>query len=282
MATPPKLTDRAALDLHRQRALQRGGDAFFLVDHAKNILLERLEEVNRSFTSPAIVAGIPSLWQGMLPDAKVVADNDTLDLASLSHDLILHGLALHWADDPVGQLIQCNRALEADGLFVAVAFGGETLADFRTCLRDAEVALTGGLSPRMAPMADLRDLGALMQRAGFALPVADSLTVPVSYASAFALMRDLRGMGETNALDARDRKCPPKALFAATDALYRDRHGDSDGRITARFELVFLTGWAPSADQPKPLRPGSATTRLADALGVEERPTGDKTPRRHD
>lgn len=282
MTSPPKLTDRKALSRNRARALRGDRDAFFLVEHARDLLQERLSEVNRTFTNPAIVAGLPPLWDNVLSHACVVPDDETLALEETAHDLILHAMALHWADDPVGQLIQCNRALRPDGLFVAVAFGGETLADLRLALRDAEVELTGGLSPRVAPMADLRDLGGLMQRAGFALPVADSLTIPVSYASPTDLMRDIRGMGEGNALAARQKTIPPRALFERAATLYRDRHGDQDGRITTRFELVFLTGWAPSADQPKPLRPGSATTRLSDALGVPELPAGEKTPKIRD
>lgn len=282
MTAPPKLTDRVALTRNRARALAGGNGAFFLIERAQDLLQERLEEVNRTFTDPAVVTGFPSLWQGFLPDIRIVSDEETLELTEQSHDLVLHGLALHWADDPVGQLIQCNRALRPDGLFIAVAFGGETLADLRLCLRDAEVEVSGGLSPRIAPMADLRDLGGLMQRAGFALPVADSLTVPVSYSSAFHLMHDLRDMGEANALADRPRKAPSRAMFARAAELYAQRHAGDDGRITANFELVFLTGWAPSEDQPRPLRPGSAITRLSDALGVPELPAGDKTPQQRD
>ncbi len=162
-----------------------------------------------------------------------------------------------------------------------MAFGGRSLHELRTALAEAEVRLSGGLSPRVLPMADIRDLGALLQRAGFALPVADSTTIPVRYRDALHLMRDLRAMGEQNALAERPRCFAPRALFAAAAALYSESFADGDG-VTATIELVTLTGWAPDPSQPRPLRPGSASARLADALGTEEHPAGDKTPRRRD
>lgn len=282
MSSPPRLADRHALALHRKRAMANGPDAFFLFEHTQRLLEERLEEVNRTFTAPAVVSGLPDLWSTWWPTARMAADEAILHLEQGAHDLVAHLFALHWADDPVGQMIQCRRALAPDGMFVAAAFGGRTLSTFRECLRDAEVQLTGGLAPRVAPMSDLRDLGSLLQRAGFALPVADSVIVPVSYASVFDLMHDLRGMGETNALANRLRVCPSKRLFTLAEALYHERHAGSDGRITAEFEIIFLTGWAPHESQQKPLRPGSAEARLSDALDTEEHRTGDKTPRRGD
>lgn len=196
-----------------------------------------------------------------------MADDEALDLEPASLDLVIHALGLHWANDPVGQLIQSRRALRPDGLLIAVLFGGETLRELRQALAEAEVSETGGLSPRVAPMAEIRDLGGLMQRAGLALPVADSLRVPVSYPSMLALMRDLRAMGETNVLVERLRRPSRRGMFAAAAVGYAARHGDGEGRIPATFELMVLTGWAPAASQPQPLRPGSATSRLADALG---------------
>jgi len=166
----------------------------------------------------------------------------------------------------VGQIVQCRRALQADGLFLAVAFGGETLSELRVALAEAEVAEMGGLSPRVAPMAEVRQWGALLQRAGLALPVADSLPSDVRYDDLFALMRDLRQMGETNALLERHRRPVRRSLFNRAAALYATRFGDEAGRLRATFELIFLTGWAPHESQQKPLRPGSARSRLADAL----------------
>jgi SAM-dependent methyltransferase len=187
-----------------------------------------------------------------------------------AHDLVIHALALHWADDPVGQLVQCRRALNPDGLFLGMGLGGQTLAELRAALAEAETQLSGGLSPRVLPMGEIRDLGALLQRAGFALPVADSVPLNASYADAFALMHDLRAMGETNALAARHRAIPSRALFPTMAACYNTSFPAPDGRIRATFEIIALTGWAPAETQPRALRPGSAGMRLADALGSTE------------
>lgn len=266
MQTPPQLTDRSALMAHRARA-QDAGD--FLRQACADEVQERLTEVNRTFTSPAIVTGHPAIWVDRLPNATVVADVDTLDLQQGAHDLVIHDLSLHWAGDPVGQLVQCRRALAPDGLLIATLFGGQTLHELRAALAEAEALVAGGLSPRIAPMAEIRDVGALLQRAGFALPVADSTTYPVSYANAFHLMHDLRTMGETNALSGRIKHFTRRNVMTEAASIYATHFGAAD-RIPATFEIITLTGWAPSKDQPKPLRPGSAKTRLADALGTEE------------
>jgi SAM-dependent methyltransferase len=270
------MTDRAALLRFRTRAAR--APALFLHAEARAEVEERLGMVNRSFTAPAIVTGWPAFWRDLRPDARIVADAAVLDLAPGAHDLVIHAMALHWADDPVGQLVQCRRALRPDGLLLAVLPGGRTLAELRAALAEAEVALTGGLSPRVLPMAEIRDLGALLQRAGLALPVADSVALNASYADALALMRDLRAMGEGNALAARDRRPPPRALFAEAARRYAAAYPAPDGRVRASFELICLTGWAPHASQPQPLRPGSARARLAEALGTEERPLPDRAP----
>ena len=262
------LTDRAALAAHRARAAP---DALFLHREAAAEIQERLAAVNRAFTAPAIVTGHPAAWRDVAPGARVVPDDPVLDLEPGAHDLVIHALALHWADDPVGQLIQCRRALSPDGLFLGVAFGGDSLAELRVALARAEAEVWGGLSPRVAPMAEIRDLGALLQRAGFALPVADADRRTVTYPSALHLMRELRAMGEANALSARDRRIPPRALFAEAARLYEEAHG-ADGRVPATVEMIHLAGWAPHESQPKPLRPGSAAARLADALGAAETP----------
>ena len=265
----PPLTDRAALGRHRARAHE---DALFAHRLARASVEERLAEVNRTFTAPALVTGHPAAWADMLPGAAVVPDDERLALAAGAHDLVVHAMALHWADDPVGQLVQCRLALRPDGLLLAVLPGGRTLHELRAALAEAESQLTGGLSPRVAPMGEVRDLGALLQRAGLALPVADVEAHRVTYADALALMRDLRAMGEGNALAARERRAPPRALFAEAARVYAAAHPAEDGRVAATLELVHLAGWAPLADQPKPLRPGSARARLADALAVPERP----------
>jgi len=203
----------------------------------------------------------------VLPGARLIPDDSTLDLAPQSADLILHAMAMHWSDDPVGQLIQCLRGLRPDGLFLGIAFGGRTLDTLRAAMASAEAEATGGISPRVAPMVDLRSAGALLQRAGFALPVADAVPQTVSYADPLALMRDLRAMGECSALAHRPRGFTRAEVLARGAALYPRL---PDGRVEARFELVVLTGWAPHASQQQPLRPGSAAMRLADALNTRE------------
>lgn len=267
MTTPPPLTDLTALAFRRARATP---EALFLHQQALDEVQDRLEMVNKSFTAPAVITDFPGIWGGLLGDAMLVPALDTLPLEESAHDLVVHGMALHWANDPVGQLIQCRRALRPDGLFVSAAFGGQTLQELRACLGQAEAAVTGGMSPRVAPMGELRDMGGLLQRAGFALPVADAVPLTVSYPDAWALMRDLRAMGEANALSARLRRPTARAVLDTAAALYQDHFNDGESRILATFELIFLTGWAPDESQQKPLRPGSAQQRLADALNTDE------------
>ena len=261
--SPPALTDRKALALHRARA-----DALFLQEEAALEVQERLTEVNRTFTDAVVVTPFPAVWPGF----RTTPDEDTLGLAEATQDLVVHAVSLHWANDPVGQLVQCRRALRPDGLFLGVMFGGQTLHELRTCLAEAETEVTGGLSPRVLPMGEIRDLGALLSRAGFALPVADSFTKTVLYRDALHLMRDLRAMGENNALSARLRRPTPRAVLLRAAEIYHDRFANAEGRIPATFEFICLTGWAPHESQQKPLRPGSAVARLADALNAAKDP----------
>ncbi len=280
MPPRPKLTDRAALRRHRARALAAGTGADFLHRRAVSEIKERLALVNRTFTKAALVTGMPQLWQKAFPRARIIADTEVLDLREAEHDLVIHALALHWANDPVGQIVQSRLALEPDGMFLGITFGGATLTELRQALAEAETAVTGGLSPRVAPMADIRELGSLLQRAGLAMPVADSLRIDVRYRSLRRLLHDLRAIGETNALAARERRPMPRALLRETERRYRSRFADGEGLI-ATFELIVLTGWAPAPGQPVPLRPGSASARLADALGTREYPLGEPArPRR--
>jgi SAM-dependent methyltransferase len=202
--------------------------------------------------------------------AQIVPDDAMLALEPGAYDLVLHVMALHWANDPVGQMIQCQRALKPDGLFIAALLGGQTLHELRACLAEAEAAVTGGLSPRVLPMAEIRDLGGLLQRAGFALPVADGYARKVHYRDAFHLMHDLRAMGESNALAARLRQPTRRAVFTEAATRYAQSYSVPGDRIAATFEMIFLTGWAPHDSQQKPLRPGSAAKRLADALNAPE------------
>jgi SAM-dependent methyltransferase len=267
MDMPPRLTERAALQRNRARA-----DAMFLQATAADDVHERLIEVNRTFTAPAVVTGFPDAWAEWMPSATIVEDSETLDLHEESHDLVIHALSLHWADDPIGQLVQCRRALKPDGLLIATLFAGQTLHELRSVLAEAEVAQTGGLSPRILPMGEVRDLGGLLQRAGFALPVADMMPLTVTYDSPIHLMRDLRAMGEGNAMQQRQRMPTRRKIFAQAMSRYEEAFNMDDGRIPATFEIATLTGWAPADSQQQPLRPGSAKRRLSDALGTQETP----------
>jgi len=263
----PQIFDHDALQLRRARCKP---EAMFLHDMARDEVEDRLSMVKRVFTNPAIVAPFAEPWEGLLPDARIIADDEVLDLKPQAHDLVIHVMALHWANDPVGQLIQCRRALQEDGLLLLVTLGGQTLHELRASLAEAETYISGGLSPRVAPMGEIRDLGALLQRAGFALPVADRVPLTVHYRDLTHLMRDLRAMGETNAQINRLRKPTRRAVFDLANHIYRQNFAAEDGRLQASFEMVCLTGWAPAASQPQPLRPGSAKVRLADALKVPE------------
>jgi NADH dehydrogenase [ubiquinone] 1 alpha subcomplex assembly factor 5 len=289
--------DRRAWRLHRDRAARRGCVDFLHVEVAERIV-DRLDDVDRKFrlaldlgshsgALSRVLAARPGIervvaaepapgFLAQAPALRVAADPELLPFRDASFDLAASALALHWVADLPGTLVQLRRALKPDGLFLGAMFGGATLAELRTALIEAELAEEGGASPRVSPTADLRDAAALLQRAGFAMPVADADTITVTYPDAVALMRDLRAMGETNALSARRRTPLRRSTLARAVAGYGERFGRSDGRIPASFEILFLTGWAPDASQPKPLRPGSAAHRLADALGTREISAGDR------
>jgi SAM-dependent methyltransferase len=270
------------------------GGADFLHREVAGLMAERLAEVTRDFPQVALIgtgAGVvaaalrpdgagltqldPSPVMAAAAGAQVLA-GDTLPLAEGAHDLVVSTLLLHLANDPVGQLIQMRRALKPDGLMLAALFGGQTLNELRSALAEAEAECEGGLSPRVAPMAEIRELGGLLQRAGFAMPVADAERLVVSYATPLHLMRELRAMGETNILTARRRQPMRRATLMRACDIYARHFGAPDGRVRATFEIVFLTGWSPGPDQPKALRPGSAASRLADALGAREIGAGEK------
>ncbi|WP_372799822.1 SAM-dependent methyltransferase [Paracoccus seriniphilus] len=263
----PALTDRSALLRQRRRAL-RDGWADILHQMAADEIEDRLSEINRTFTDIAVVTGFPDFWAKRFPGARILSDDSILTLEPQSCDLVIHAMALHWADDPVGQIVQCRHALREDGLFLAACFGGQTLHELRAALAQAEAAVTGGLSPRVLPMGEIRDMGGLLHRAGLALPVADLLSQRASYRSLIHLAHDLRAMGETNAMQSRIRHATRREVFMRAAAFMAEHFPDRDdpSRIAATFDLVFLTGWAPSETQPKPLRPGSAKISLADAL----------------
>lgn len=289
--------DRALVRRHRDRAAAGPNDHDFLFAETADRLMERLTMVRRPFASvldlgsrrgvltrmlgartgtTTVIAADPAPAMARLSTGPAIAaEAEFLPFAEGCFDLVASNGALHWVNDLPGALVQVRRCLRPDGLFLACLFGGETLSELRRCLLEAELALTGGISPRVSPFAGLRDAAGLLQRAGFALPVADSDTLTVTYADAFALLRDLRGMGETNALLTRHRRPATRALFLEAARRYQAEYAESDGRIVATFEVLFLSGWAPAASQPQPLRPGSAARSLAEALGTCEMPAGD-------
>ena len=269
----PRLIDRGALHARQARA-QRLGAATFLLDRAAADLQERLSAVLRDFKDVADVWTLGDGLPGVLADRfKTVARvgmfdgvDEALQLAPESLDLAVSALALQFANDLPGVLAQIRRALRPDGLFLASLLGGDTLTELREAFTAAEVEREGGLSPRVLPFADLRDLGALLQRAGFALPVADVDRVVVRYDNAFALMQDLRRMGATNVLTERRRGFLRRATLLRMAQVYAERFSDSDGRIRATFDIVWLSGWAPHASQQQPLKPGSAKASLEEAV----------------
>ncbi|WP_279358470.1 methyltransferase domain-containing protein [Methylobacterium indicum] len=286
----PLLFDAPLIRKRLARA-RRAGFADFLVARAVDDLSDRLGAVLREFPraldlatpvpaaaswlrasgragsvtrlAPVAEAGDPGL-------AVAVGDPETLPFGDGSFDLAVSLLALQHANDLPGALVQVRRALRADGLFVGCLLGGRTLTELRQVLTQAESEIEGGVSPRVAPFAEVRDIGGLLQRAGFALPVTDVETVTVRYGDPFGLMRDLRAMGLTNALRERRGALRRETLMRAA-TLYAERFADPDGRIRATFEMIWLSGWVPHESQQKPLRPGSAQARLADALGTVER-----------
>lgn len=281
----PDLFD-TALVRHRLARARRAGFADFLVARAVEDLGERLGAVLRRFTraldfgTPTDLAAAALRASGRvdavmrlapLPEAgAVVGEAEALPFAPESFDLAVSVLALHTANDLPGALVQARRALKPDGLLVAALLGGATLSELRSAFAQAESEVEGGVSPRVAPFAEVRDLGGLLQRAGFALPVTDAERVVVRYADAFALMRDLRAMGLTNALTERRRTPLRRATLMRAVQIYATRFSDPDGRVRATFEILWASGWAPDASQPKPLAPGSAKARLADALNTVE------------
>jgi SAM-dependent methyltransferase len=289
---PITIFDRQAQRRHRARATGRGigdiaGDAGFLFREGAERLLDRLADIKRPFTRaldldsrhPLVAdqlraAGIETVVAGEA--GPVTVDLEALPFAPGSFDLVTSSLAFHWVNDLPGTLLQLRHTLKPDGLLLINLFAGETLDALRIALLEAEAEIENGASPRISPFADPRDLAGLLQRAGFALPVVDSDRVDVDYPDAWKLMRDLRAMGETNATALRHRHFSRRATMLRAAEIYRERFGNEEGRIPAEFEIATLTAWAPHPTQQRALRPGSATTRLADALGAEEQPAGDK------
>ncbi|MES5098049.1 methyltransferase domain-containing protein [Agrobacterium sp. BA1120] len=284
--------DPALIEKNRERALRSRDDkALFLLDIAAEEIADRIAIVERHFDTAVELHGATGVTAQRLmqtgkvgsvtrveTDAAFAAEGDALQVAPIeelplepaSANLIVSPLSLHLTNDTPGTLIQIRRALKPDGLFLAAIPGSGTLQELRDVLLTAEAELTGGASPRVAPFADVRDVGALLQRAGFALPVTDAETYTVRYDSILPLMRDLRAMGMANPLMGRSRKPLNRRFFMRAAELYAEKYSDADGRIRATFSIIYVSGWAPHESQQKPLKPGSAKVRLADALKTAE------------
>ncbi|MCA0422048.1 MAG: class I SAM-dependent methyltransferase [Proteobacteria bacterium] len=283
MSPVPRLFDSALQRQRLARARQLGPETF-LIDRAAEDLSERLEAVQRTFAT-CLDFGTPGHEAVAVLRARnaaarirhvsaVEADLEAPALAGEAYDLIVSLLALHHVNDLPGVLAQLRQALVPDGLLLAAVPGGDTLIELRTAFMAAEEELMGGAAPRISPFADVRSLGQLLQRAGLALPVADGERVIVRYADPVGLLRDLRHMGATNVLVERARRPLRRAVLFRAMQIYRERFSDPDGRVRATFEFVWLTGWAPHESQQKPLRPGSAKMKLADALKALTPETG--------
>ncbi len=285
--------DRDLVALRRRRAQARFPDHDFLYLWARDQLCDRLQDVSRQFDTGLQIGARGAVSEHQKIGRLFIMDitpcpawvkgacfvqgsEEFLPFARGSLDLVLSALALHSVNDLPGALVQIRQSLKPDGLFLACLLGGETLHELRRVMMEVELEMFGGVSPRVAPFADKPQMGDLLQRAGFALPVVDSDIVSVTYKDVFKLMHDLRGMGESNALIARNKQPAGRDFFMRVARRYHDLFAGDDGRIVASFEVIFLLGWAPHSSQQKPLRPGSAKHRLADALGGVELTTGEK------
>ena len=296
MSHPPRIFDSRQLLRQRERASQHARAHDFLLQRVADDFAERLEVVNRQFATildlgshhgviGRSMTGRPGAETVVSADTsqrvldqcaspRVVVDLEALPFHDATFDLVVSGLSLQLINDLPGALVQVRRCLKPDGLFLGAMLGGSTLQELREAFVAAEAAIEGGVSPRVAPFADVRDLGSLLQRSGFALPVVDADIVTVAYPTPLHLMREIRGMGASNMLVERRRKPLRRATLMRAIEIYGERYARADGRVTATFEILTMTGWCPHENQPKPLQPGSAKTRLADALGVREHKPG--------
>ncbi|MEH6632588.1 MAG: methyltransferase domain-containing protein [Halopseudomonas aestusnigri] len=288
--------DHNSVDQHRQRAQTDLSKHDFLLKEIADRLGDRLLDIAREFPQALNLGSNHNILTEVLgsrggierfsssqfrgrshQDNTSDTENNSIEILKeilpfeqQNYDLIISNLCLHWVNDLPGTLLQANRCLKPNGLFLSAMLGGETLKELRTALMEAEMEVEGGVSPRVSPLIDVRDAGALLQRAGFALPVADYDRIEVSYASVFELMKELRGMGETNAIHNRRKTFTRRETFLKAAQIYQEKFQDDEGRITATFDIIYLAGWAPHESQQKPLRPGTATSRLADFLETDE------------
>ena len=281
MSSVPHIFDRKARALRVARAARIRGQSFLVLEAAAGVA-ERAGAANRRFQNALEIGSANAAFDLMRPLATnwtraTFSQTEVLETTAQSFDLAVSVLALHAVNDLPGALIQIRRALKPDGLFVAALFSGDTLKELRESLAAGEEEISGGASPRVAPLADVRDLGGLLQRAGFNLPVADAERTIARYRKFETLVADLRAAGETNVLASRVQKPLRRDVLAASLAQYNANHAENDGRLRATFDITYLTGWTPHESQQKPLAPGSAKTRLADALGTSEQSAGDVT-----
>lgn len=289
--------DRALLRLRRDRAAMKIGDYDFLLRDVAARLCERLDMVRRTFprmldlgshhgvlsamlaardgTETVFAADLSPRLAAASPALAIAADEEYLPFAEGVFDAVISNLSLHWVNDLPGALLQARRALKPDGLFMAAVLGGESLRELRDSLMTAELNVSGGASPRVSPFIDLRDMGALMQRAGFALPVVDSDIITVDYSHPLKLMQDLRGMGASNAVHSRLKLPARRQMIFEAARFYQEKYGDARGRVPATFQVIYVIGWSPHDSQQKPLKPGAAVVRLADILKAEEIKTDD-------
>ena len=290
---PPQIFDRHMLIRHRERAVLNNNIPDFMLHYVADDFKERLDLVRRRFsttlclsaatgvvckmlrerpsTNVVISSELSLPLTRLLPKPAVVLDEESLPLKAAGFDLLVSALTLQFVNDLPGTLIQIRQALKPDGLFLGAILGGVTLNELRQATLEAETELYGGVSPRIAPFADLRDIGSLLQRADFALPVTDSQTITVTYASPLHLMRELKAMGASNVLIDRRSIPATRGFLMRIAEIYTNRFSEKNGRIRATFEILTMTGWAPHESQQVPLKPGSAQSRLADALGVVEK-----------
>ncbi len=303
MADSMQVFDRGLVRARRDRAAALLPQNDFLFRETADRLTDRLLDVTRDFPMALdlgchtgqiaeILKGSPKIGTLLQADvsphmarqaaktgrATFIADEEFLPVAESSLDLVLSNLSLHWVNDLPGALAQIRRSIKPDGLFLATLFGGETLRELRSALLEAEAETTGGVAPRVSPFTDVRDAGNLLTRAGFALPVVDADIITVTYADMFKLFADLRAMGETNTVIERRKVPTRRETFLRAADIYREKFSDTRGRLTATFQVLTLTAWVPHASQQKPLRPGSATARLADVLKTQEVGLGEATP----
>ena len=267
MKKSEEIIDKEALVRSRMRSDKEDN---FLQKLAVQEIKDRLKFIKKRFEKILIICGNPFYWQEAFHGAEFIADDEILAFPQKGYDLVIHGMSLHYANDPIGQLVQCRSIMKEGGLLLGIFLGGQTLNELRDSIASAEIELTGGISPRVLPMIDIRDAGSFLMRAGFALPVADISVNMVNYGKPLDLFYDLRKMGETNVQKHRLKKFSHRKLFSLASDKYIDSQNSENKSVKATFEFITITGWVPSQDIPKPLKPGSATMRLADALKVKE------------